>query len=194
MAKRIASLGKPLLTLAKLLAERKMKLTELYLKDTEGRLRLYNIYTCDSCGSFYKKQQRLASGKQQEHYCSKVCYNRSIKELYNTKVECAHCGIEFWKANSKLDGSKSGLYFCCREHKDLGQKYIKEIQPEHYGTGTTNYREQALSVLPHKCNRCGYDTNVAALQVHHKDRNRLNSSIENLEILCANCHAIEHWG
>ena len=30
------------------------------------------------------------------------------------------------------------------------------------------------------------------LIVHHKDRDRNNSDISNLEILCANCHMKEH--
>ena len=30
--------------------------------------------------------------------------------------------------------------------------------------------------------------------LHHKDRDRHNNDISNLEILCSNCHAIEHWG
>ena len=29
--------------------------------------------------------------------------------------------------------------------------------------------------------------------VYHKDTNRENNDISNLEVLCANCHAIEHW-
>ena len=31
------------------------------------------------------------------------------------------------------------------------------------------------------------------LHVHHIDRDRENNDLSNLEILCANCHAIEHW-
>jgi hypothetical protein len=42
-----------------------------------------------------------------------------------------------------------------------------------------------------ECARCGYD-NSLVLEVHHKDRDRENNSIENLEVLCANCHKLEH--
>lgn len=194
MAKRIASLVKPLLNLANPLSGENMKLTELNLLDTEGRIRLYNIYRCDECGIFYKKQARLAAGATQEHYCSKQCYAKSKININSIEVDCAHCGIKFWKLKSKLDTSKSGLYFCCREHKDLGQSYIKEIQPSHYGNGIFSYRDKALRLLPNICNRCGYCQNIAALQVHHIDKDRSNNSIDNLEVLCANCHSIEHWG
>jgi 5-methylcytosine-specific restriction endonuclease McrA len=43
-----------------------------------------------------------------------------------------------------------------------------------------------------ECERCGYNEVAAVLGVHHKDRNRKNNAIENLEVLCPNCHSIEH--
>jgi hypothetical protein len=68
---------------------------------------------------------------------------------------------------------------------------IKEIQPAHYQG--KSYRDLALRTLPLCCNRCSYDMHHATLVVHHKDYDRSNNLLENLEILCANCHAIEHW-
>ena len=42
------------------------------------------------------------------------------------------------------------------------------------------------------CERCGYDI-YEILQVHHKDRNRKNVNFDNLELICPNCHAKEHF-
>jgi hypothetical protein len=43
------------------------------------------------------------------------------------------------------------------------------------------------------CARCGFaDSRV--LEVHHKDRDRSNNDIGNLETLCPNCHKSEHYG
>lgn len=42
------------------------------------------------------------------------------------------------------------------------------------------------------CERCGYAT-VEILQVHHRDRNRKNNNIDNLELICPNCHFEEHY-
>ncbi|MBP9691052.1 HNH endonuclease [Candidatus Woesebacteria bacterium] len=42
------------------------------------------------------------------------------------------------------------------------------------------------------CERCDYDT-FEILQIHHKDRDRTNNSLENLELICPNCHALEHY-
>lgn len=43
-----------------------------------------------------------------------------------------------------------------------------------------------------KCERCGY-SKVEILQVHHRDRNRNNNDLSNLELICPNCHYEEHY-
>jgi hypothetical protein len=170
-----------------------MKLREEYQIESGTRSRLFNIYSCDYCGKEYRKQKRLAEGATQEHYCSKTCFTNDTSD--RVELECSHCGILFKRPRSKLLSSKSGKYFCCREHKDIGQTYIKEIQPGHYGIGNgiASYREKALRHYGNACTKCGY-SNLLALEVHHKDKNRDNNDISNLEVLCCNCHAIEHRG
>lgn len=44
------------------------------------------------------------------------------------------------------------------------------------------------------CMRCGAQKprHEGRHNVHHKDRNRANNTLENLEVLCVSCHAIEH--
>lgn len=43
------------------------------------------------------------------------------------------------------------------------------------------------------CQRCGFEPeHVAQMDVHHKDRNHGNDSPENLELICSNCHRLEH--
>jgi hypothetical protein len=46
--------------------------------------------------------------------------------------------------------------------------------------------------LINQCNRCSYNKEPRILGVHHKDRNRDNNNISNLEVLCPNCHSLEH--
>lgn len=159
-------------------------------KDTQGKNRVFNYYSCNTCESKYRKQKRF-EGSTQEHYCSKTCYTKQNNN--HVTLICAHCGIEFSRKASYVNNSKSGLYFCCREHKDIGQTYIKDIQPDHYGTGSGeySYRDKAFREYGKVCSRCGYN-NSLALEVHHKDKNRKNNDISNLEVLCANCHTIEH--
>jgi hypothetical protein len=171
-----------------------MKIKEVYEIESGTRKRWYNYYSCDSCGVEYRKQKRLAAGSPREHYCSAKCYFDTVNPN-NARVEvtCAHCGILFKKPKSKLPGSKSGLFFCCREHKDIAQSYIKEIMPDHYGTGSSDYRSIAFKAHGEYCAECGCSI-FAVLEVHHKDKDRSNNDPSNLEVLCANCHTLEHKG
>ena len=43
-----------------------------------------------------------------------------------------------------------------------------------------------------KCECCGWDKYIGALHVHHLDRNRKNNDLENISILCPNCHWLIH--
>ncbi len=43
-----------------------------------------------------------------------------------------------------------------------------------------------------KCQRCDYNK-VEILQIHHKDKNHKNNDIENLELICPNCHYEQHF-
>lgn len=156
----------------------------------------YIVKQCEECHHNHSVEQKEINrgfGK----FCSRRCsaLNR-VKNLIppEPNVKCARCGINFYLSLSKQK-SKSGLYFCCREHKDEAQKVggIQAIQPPHYGTSETNYRRIAFASKEKICERCGF-SNEAAIIVHHKDRNRDNNTLSNLEVLCANCHAIEHLG
>lgn len=65
---------------------------------------------------------------------------------------------------------------------------------------------ELVNKLGGKCQRCGFNDHPAALQFHHKnpeDKNFTLSSagliskdrwkeVEKCELLCANCHSIEH--
>lgn len=124
-----------------------------------------------------------------------LCKKDEQKERYkdfNTDVTCAYCGKIFQMRKSRLDNSKSGLYFCCREHKDLAQSLesgpkFNMMRPDFYGK-TNNYRDKAFREYPHECAICGWNEDEDILQVHHIDSNRNNSKLENLIILCPICH------
>ena len=133
-------------------------------------------------------------------FCSKKCSLNFGRETIKNKYKehncaCAQCGKTFYRNVSKRSVSRSGLYFCSRLCKDTGQRIggIKEIQPDHYGNQLQSYRDKAMRELPHRCNRCGYNKIPGILEVHHKDRERTNNLISNLEILCPNCHQEEHF-
>ena len=58
--------------------------------------------------------------------------------------------------------------------------------------GEDAYRRILLGTkIPVRCVKCGYK-NERVLVVHHKDGNRKNNKLKNLEWLCRNCHYLVH--
>jgi len=157
------------------------------------------IKNCLNCTKEFNapaREVKRGNGKFCTQKCSSI-YNRAHEIKSEPNVICAHCKKSFYMNETKKKNSKSGFHFCCREHKDLAQCIggIKEIMPPHYGTGSpeNTYRRIAFASKPKVCERCSYDKHEAAIIVHHRDHDRSNNDLSNLEVLCAICHAIEHW-
>ncbi len=159
---------------------------------------------CLKCGKEFtshhsEKYRKHKRSPNEGCFCSSKCaanYGRIKPKLPN--VVCAFCEKAFYKTTSNQSYSKSGLYFCCRAHKDAAQRIggIPEIMPPHYGTGTgeNTYRNILLRENPElKCRNCSYDAVPEVLQVHHKDCNHQNNDISNLILLCPTCHQVEHF-
>lgn len=154
----------------------------------DGKPRRLYTRTCQVCSlTFYAPKHTTRK------FCSKQC---SIAARFpfkaNFEFVCDGCGKAV--SRKKLSESKTGLRFCTRLCKDNSQRLENLgniLRPE--CDGTSGYRDVAFRNYPHKCNRCGYNEYIGILRVHHRDRNRSNSSLENLEILCPNCHEIDHY-
>lgn len=129
-------------------------------------------------------------------FCSLSCsskYRASQRPKLQPNSRCALCLVPIYRNQSRLRKSKSGLQFCSRDCKDKAQSLdVRLLRIPHYGTGKSSYRQRALAKLPIICNRCGFNRVPTILLVHHKDRNRENNELENLEVLCPNCHTEEH--
>lgn len=124
--------------------------------------------------------------------CSEEVKNKELEKSRFT-TNCAYCGQEIVRSKSKAENSRSGLYFCCREHKDLAQRIesgekFDIIRPIHYGSDYGDYRLRAFKNYEHKCACCGWNEDTRILEVHHIDSNRENNEIDNLIILCPTCH------
>lgn len=130
------------------------------------------------------------------HYICPLCQEEArLARLQKNRetVECAYCGKQIEKSLSQLDKSKTGLFFCCREHKDLAQRCdsgskFDLMRPEHYGTTSKDYRSKAFATYKHECAVCGWNEDERILEVHHIDSNHFNNDIDNLMILCPICH------
>lgn len=157
--------------------------------DSNNKLRVFVDFVCDGCGKTHAKQKRQL---KTTNYCSSSCAGDARKR--SVKMTCDFCKSEY-EVSYSHSKSKSGLHFCSRACKDQAQ-HIKHgfsaMHPDHYGTNT-NYRFLAFSNHAHKCDVCGWNEIPDVLEVHHKDSNHSNNSLDNLQILCPTCHVVAHY-
>jgi len=74
----------------------------------------------------------------------------------------------------------------------MGQFKRGENHPN-FKNGDSDYRAVAISNIPNVCSVCGYNI-IEVLEVHHKDGNKNNEELSNLDILCPNHHKEYHLG
>lgn len=118
-----------------------------------------------------------------------------LSKIKRVACTCAHCGKHIEKEPSQLARSKSGRVFCSRSCATSFHNHIYRTGANHpnYIDGITRYMVKAFRVYQPKCVMCGLDE-PCCLEVHHIDENRKNNKIDNLIILCANCHRRIHRG
>ena len=110
------------------------------------------------------------------------------KELYKGKKYCSNVCQQAYQNEAKInswllgewDGSDSGK----TNKGDLAQVI----------------RNWLLKRADYKCSNCGWDeinkyTKKVPLQINHIDGDHTNNVLENLEVLCPNCHSLtENYG
>ena len=84
-----------------------------------------------------------------------------------------------------------------------GQHWKKDLHDDSI-FGTTNkhvtpatLKKPLVELRGYKCESCGLDTWLGkpiTLEVHHKDGDRHNNNLDNLQLLCPNCHSFtSNW-
>lgn len=63
------------------------------------------------------------------------------------------------------------------------------VDNHQYKTGIGTYSKKAFEYYGRVCNRCSSTT---LLLVHHRNHNRKDNTLENLEVLCKGCHQKHH--
>ncbi len=157
-------------------------------------------YTCQNCGRKIErniKPYRLK--KYPPKFCNRKCFHLELKKTQKSnkrELKCNYCNTAFLRHLSDI---KKTFNFCSRECKDRAQSIYSgdkfaSMRPKHYANGKRAYRNKAFDFYGKQCQRCGYNRCPSALQVHHIDRDRKNNTTKNLEVVCRNCHAEEHYG
>lgn len=84
-----------------------------------------------------------------------------------------------------------------RDRPDFAEKYSIEtlfVKGKEISNITLRRYIDKDNLIPYKCALCNCDGNwmgyILTLQLHHKDGDRTNNELSNLEYRCPNCHAI----
>lgn len=138
-----------------------------------------NCSVCDK--KIYKRPSEISANKGRV-FCSMACYGKSCRK----EIPCIVCGKPILAGLHKKTCSRA-----CSNKNRTGIKYNNN-RPNDKVKSYQLLKGLLLSKRNNKCERCGYSKSEI-LQIHHKDRNRQNNSLKNLELICPNCHCEEHY-
>lgn len=108
--------------------------------------------------------------------------------------QCAFCGAE---RETKRATKEKTNRFCGNEckwkfhRKENHPRYSGGIRPYPY-EWTAKLRGEVKKRDGYTCQHCG-SKNKRSLVVHHRDNDKQNCALENLQTLCRRCHTKEHW-
>lgn len=136
---------------------------------------------CIICGKdIYKRPGQIQANKNRV-FCGQICFGKSCRR----EIPCVVCGKMILGGLNKKTCSRS-----CSNIQRAGIKY-KIGSPKDKVRSYQALKIRLLNARGKVCERCGYDK-YQILQVHHKDRNRNHNDLDNLELICPNCHYEEH--
>lgn len=122
-------------------------------------------------------------------FCSQKCaatHNNKLRKK-NIFKKCLNCGN---KINRKLK-------FCnnkCQGSYKV-KMTIKQIENGCTTLHSDTYKRYLIKKYGEKCMECGWNkinptTNKIPIQMEHIDGNSENNSVDNLKLLCPNCHSL----
>jgi hypothetical protein len=115
-------------------------------------------------------------------FCSMACYG-----IHSRKEKpCIVCKKMILASLNKKTCSRT----CSNKHR-AGIRY-KIGSPKDKVKTLRILKLRLMEKRGRNCERCNYNK-YRILQVHHKNKNNKDNRIENLEIICPNCHYEEHY-
>lgn len=159
-------------------------------KGRPARKKIWNNI-CGYCNNEFEVNSATKRKRFCNHSCSAIYNNRSRAK---PKQICKLCGNEYPARNIGDYCSTS----CRKKHKT--ELWLSgEIDGCWKYTHADYVRDYLEQRSNNSCEQCGYsktrEDESSILQVEHKDGNWRNNQVENLELLCPNCHCLtETWG
>lgn len=126
---------------------------------------------------------------------SEVCRRLGISDkggnLNTVKKKIIDLGLDM----SHFTGSRWNKGLTSEEHKSIKKKDISEILIENSGWTSHNLKLRLIKegIKECKCERCNrteWEGFPIPIELHHINGNHKDNRLENLQILCPNCHAL----
>ncbi|HLN19359.1 MAG TPA: HNH endonuclease [Patescibacteria group bacterium] len=138
--------------------------------------------SCLVCGKDVYRRPIEIKRNNGRVFCSVACYGKSCRK----ETPCLICGKPILAGFHRKTCSRS----CSNKYRE-GIKY-KLNSPRDKVKTQGLLKIRLLKIRGKKCERCGFGK-YEILQVHHKNKNRNNNDLDNLELICPNCHSEEHY-
>lgn len=161
---------------------------ELALKDSWNMTELAINLGYENPGTNTKRMLKKTMDRYEIDYSN---LKKTARPKYKHKrvlKSCPVCSKKFQTSIGSTDEKTTCSYSCSNTFFRSGSN-----NPNYKDGTRADYRTTALACKEPECERCGWNIEVSILEVHHIDRDRSNNSIENLELLCQNCHSLDHF-
>lgn len=130
-----------------------------------------------------------------DHGISRRTKKEALAKYVKYRV-CEICGTVFrvragWKATTNLNRKT-----CSDECFSKLMQIIQLDNNNSYwkgGHSQVHYTRIRKEMKESICEKCGKTDNQVRIDTHHIDGNKSNNSHENIQVLCVNCHALEHY-
>jgi hypothetical protein len=139
-------------------------------------------------------QRELSYEKRRNKYCSRSCsakVNNSGINRWKNSTKLKNCSI----CNASLVG-KSGKKYCSREchNQSKWNQKVSEIENgSSLDIGIKAIKRYLLETRGHKCEECSntvWQNKPIPLELDHIDGCSENNDLNNLRLICPNCHAL----
>ncbi len=155
-----------------------------------------NLFCSNSCAATFNNTNRKQSEKTKQKISETLSKKKNKNFKYVPKkiyTNCLNCGKKLTNRNSKFCSSKCFSEYNYKERVKLfedGHNFTK-----FNGQIPTFIKRYLMEKYDNKCEKCGWGemhpiTHNIPLEVHHIDGDCTNNKIENLQLLCPNCHSL----
>jgi hypothetical protein len=155
------------------------KLQKLGYNFRDGQIALNNCLNCN--------KEIKTTISENKKFCNNSCSATYNNKLRNKDRFCLNC-------NTKVNNN----YNCCS--KECASEYKKRKIFELIENGDLSfsekiYKKYLIYKYGNKCMECGWcklhpTTGNVPIQLEHVDGNSDNNSLDNLKLLCPNCHSL----